>query len=97
MDKSWNQRYKESGTTLSYKEWRKREDEKMSSFDGSKGSLINMDSLAKAREELSRKAGLKEDISNKTVLGIPKTVIYLTGLIVVGAIAFKFYKIYNKK
>ena len=34
MEKSLNQRWKESNTTLSYKEWRRREDDKMASFDG---------------------------------------------------------------
>jgi hypothetical protein len=97
MEKSWNQRYKESGTTLTYKEWRKREDEKMSSFDGAEGISIRSDSLTKAREELSKRGGLKEDISQNTVFGIPKTVLVVGAVIVLAAVSYKLYKIYQKK
>ena len=99
MEKSWNQRYKESGTTLSYKEWRKREDEKMASFDGisADGVVIKSDSLANARLEMQKKAGLITDISNKTVFGINKTIIIVAGVIIIGAIGYKLYKNYQSK
>jgi len=95
--KSYNQQYKESGTTLSYKEWRKREDEKMASFDGTKipPPTLDLSSLDKAKSELLTKGGLKTNVSNKTSLGIPNYVFLIGGIILVGGIAYKVYK--NRK
>lgn len=93
--KSYNQRYKESGTTLSYKEWRRREDDKMASFDGVKipsPSLSDSALFQQTQKELSEKSGYKSDISNKTTFGIPSYVLVLGGILIVGAIAYKIYK-----
>jgi hypothetical protein len=97
MEKSYNQRWKESGTTLSYKEWRKREDDKMASFDGmpTKLTMEGTDNLKSAREELLKKSGYQTDISNKTIFGINKYVIIIGGIIIVGAIGYKIYQ--NRK
>lgn len=93
MEKSWNQRYKESGTTLSYKEWRKREDEKMASFSGiSSPSLADSASFQRTKTELQAAAGLKKDISGKTIFGINKYVLIAGGVIIVAAITYKLYK-----
>jgi hypothetical protein len=93
--KSYNQRYKESGTTLSYKEWRKREDDKMSSFDGVKipsPSLQDSASYNQTLNEINKVVGFKTDISKKTTLGIPTYLFIVGGLIIVGAIGYKIYK-----
>jgi hypothetical protein len=93
MEKSWNQRYKESGSTLSYKEWRKREDEKMASFDGIPSPSLSDSSSFKATvSEMQRKGGLKEEISGKTVFGINKYVLIVAGIVIVSAIAYNVYK-----
>jgi hypothetical protein len=94
MQKSYNQLWKESGTTLSYKEWRRREDEKMASFNGvsPKDSLKNDPSYQKTMEEISKKSGYKTEISDNTIFGINKYVVYLGGLIIVGAIAYRIYQ-----
>jgi hypothetical protein len=93
MEKSWNQLYRESGTTLSYKEWRKREDEKMASFDGIPSpSLADSVSFKDTALEIQKKGGLKDQLSGKTVLGINKVVLVIAGIVVVSAIAYKFYK-----
>lgn len=93
MEKSWNQKYKESGTTLSYKEWRKREDEKMASFSGiSSPSLADSTSFKRTRSEMQRAGGFREDISGKTVFGINKYVLIVGGVLIVSAIAYKLYK-----
>jgi len=93
--KSYNQRYKESGTTLSYKEWRKREDEKMASFDGYPSIKLDVSALEKAKADLLTKGGLKTNTSTKTFLGIPNYVFIIGGLIIIGGIAYKVYK--NRK
>jgi hypothetical protein len=97
MEKSYNQRWKESGTTLTYKEWRRREDEKMASFSGiprPSDSLKNDPSYQKTITTLTKASGYQTEISDNTIFGINKYVVYLGGLLIVGAIA---YKIYSKK
>jgi len=97
MEKSYNQRWKESGTTLSYKEWRRREDEKMASFDGvpSKITMNANDSLDLAKKELLKKSGFQTDLSNKTIFGINKYIVILGGVAILTAIGYKIYK--NRK
>ena len=84
--KSYNQQYKESGTTLSYKEWRRREDEKMASFDGYPSIKLDTSSLDKAKQELLAKGGMKSEISGNKTLGIPNYVLVIGGLLIVSAI-----------
>jgi len=93
--KSYNQQYKESGTTLTYKEWRKREDEKMASFDGYPSIKLDTSSLDKAKQELLAKGGMKSEISGNKTLGIPNYVLVIGGLLIVSAIGYKIYK--NRK
>lgn len=93
--KSYNQQYKESGTTLSYKEWRRREDEKMASFDGYPSIKLDTSSLDKAKQELLAKGGMKSEISGNKTLGIPNYVLVIGGLLIVSAIGYKIYK--NRK
>ena len=97
MEKSYNQRWKESGTTLSYKEWRRREDEKMASFDGvpSKITMKANDSLDLAKQELLKKSGFQTELSNKTIFGINKYIVILSGVAILTAIGYKIYK--NRK
>jgi hypothetical protein len=93
MQKSLNQLYKESGTTLTYKEWRKREDDKMASFDGVKSPNIKDSSpFQQAQNEINKIAGFKTDISGNTVLGINKYVLIFGGLIVTASLGYVIYK-----
>ena len=97
MQKSLNQRYKESGTTLTYKEWRQREDEKMASFDGIPApNLKDSANFKKTQDEMLKAGGLKTDVSHKTFLGIQNKYLWIGALIIVGAVGYKIYKKYNK-
>ena len=100
MEKSLNQRWKESGTTLSYIEWRRREDEKMASFDAyptiKAPNLKDSSMFKKTQEEMARVGGFKQTITGGTTLGIKNSVLIVGGLIVVGAIGFVMYKKYKK-
>ena len=89
MSKSLNQLYKESGTTLSYKEWRKREDDKMASFAMETPSLQDSTSYQGLKTQMQ---GVKTELSGKTVLGINKYALIVGSLIIVSAIAFQIYK-----
>lgn len=90
MHKSYNQRWKESGTTLSYKEWRKREDEKMSSFDGDRPILAFENK--KLIEEAESKSDFQKDIDKNKFLGIPKYAFVIGGILILSAIGYKVYK-----
>lgn len=93
MQKSLNQLYKESGTTLTYKEWRKREDDKMASFGGIVSPNLK-DSLPfeQAQKDMNKIGGFKTEISDNTILGINKYVIILGGLIVTASLGYVIYK-----
>jgi hypothetical protein len=99
MGNSLNKQWKESGTTLSYKEWRKREDEKMSSFDGvsipKKIDIRDSTNFQQTQKEMQEKGGYKTDSEQKTTLGINNYILVIGALIIVGAIGYKIYK--NKK
>jgi hypothetical protein len=99
MEKSLNQKYKESNTTLSYKEWRRREDEKMASFNGSLPSpnLSNNPNFQKTIGEMDAIGGVKKDISKKTTLGIPNSMLVMGTIIILGAVAYKVYTKYKQK
>lgn len=97
MQKSYNQKYKESGTTLTYKEWRRREDEKMASFDGIPAPKIDTkEAFKKAEDEISRISNYQTKTTGKTFLGIQNTYIWIGALILVSAVGYKIYKNYNK-
>lgn len=98
MEKSLNQKYKESKSTLTYKEWRRREDEKMASFSGSlpAPNLSDSASFKKTVEEMNAKGGFKKDVSKKTTLGIPNSILVMGTVIILGAIAYKVYTKYKK-
>jgi hypothetical protein len=100
MQKSLNQQWKESGTTLNYKEWRRREDDKMASFDGIASipspKLQDSANFKKTQEEMQTISGFKSDVSHKTFLGIQNKYLFIGAFIVIGAIGYKLYKKYNK-
>jgi hypothetical protein len=96
MEKSYNQRYKESNTTLSYKEWRKREDEKMASFDGVKPDFKDSTPYKSIFDTMKDKSGYQTRTSGKTVLGIRYNILIAAGLIIAGVVGYKLYKRFKK-
>lgn len=100
---SANQRWKQSGTTLSFKDWLNREKTKFASMnaDGSSTQVISNQPLNQAIQDSLNsslsKAGYKTQVSNKTVFGINKTVLLVSGLLIVGAIGYSIYKNQIKK
>ena len=92
--KSLNKLYKESGTTLSYKEWRKREDEKMASFDGlnipsAKDSLSKSESFQETKSKMEAISGYSDSATNKSTFGINNKILIVAGAIIVGAVIYK--------
>lgn len=91
MEKSYNQRYKEANTTLSYKEWRKREDEKMASFDGIP-NISDTTEYKKTVEKMQSVGGLQTKLKGKSVFGISYNILAISGIIILGVVAYKIYK-----
>jgi|694.fasta_scaffold00522_12 hypothetical protein len=93
LGKSANQLWKESGTTLSFKDWIQREKEK--------GMLIPNKLINDSIALIKSRVGIRDsEISNvsleqgtsKTVLGLNKLAIISSVLIIGGALAYNFYK-----
>ncbi|MEY2702299.1 MAG: hypothetical protein RLY43_932 [Bacteroidota bacterium] len=103
MNKSANQRYKESKSTLSFKDWLTREKQiYYHSFDGnsSKNSmLLNVplnDSVQSTLADIRKDAGMKEDVSGKTTFGVNNAVYVVAGIVALGIVATIIYKHYKK-
>ena len=87
-----NQMYKNSGSTLPFREWLNREKEK--------GVVIPQQGVTdKIDSELQEKLNGNEvnfiKSGEKTVLGLNKTVLVVSVLIVLGAVGYTIYK--NRK
>ena len=101
IEKSANQLWRESGTTLSFKDWLTREKRKFVNFngDGKKPSVLMVNKPL--NEEIKKTiGGIREDVgyktkeSGKSVFGVNKTLIILVG---VGALAFITYKVIQSR
>lgn len=103
MRKSANQLWRESQTTLSFKEWLQREKEKYSTMEGSDSGfnnfIPNIPLQAKINEtidEIRKDTGYRTEPKKNTVLGLNQTVVVIAGIIIVGAIGYRIYKNYKK-
>ena len=88
--------WRESGTTLSFKDWLNRKKEQFSSYDGSEAPVIPnvplTDSINKAIKDMRQVGGYKTEISKNKTFGIPNAVIIVAGVIIIGAIVYTQYK-----
>jgi hypothetical protein len=97
MMKSANKMWRESGTTLNFKDWLIREKEKYANFNGNnvEGQIPNVPLRNKINEvldDIKRDTGYKTETKNKTVLGLNQNVVIIAGVIIAGAIAYRIYK-----
>ena len=80
-----NQLYKESGSTLSFKEWLEREK--------AKGTEMRNAQIEAAFERLKDGISSEEEPNaNKTFYGLDKRVYIFAAVVIAGAIAYKIYK-----
>jgi hypothetical protein len=92
QEKSANQTWKESGTTLSFSQWLEREK--------AKGAFIPNKMVADTTASIKAKLGIGSESDNlvitpenqNTVLGLNKWILISSVVIIVGAIAFSVYK-----
>jgi hypothetical protein len=109
MEKSANKRWKESGSTLTFKEWIDRENKKNMEFDGNfipfkeekKVNALGSDSIKQtidqAKQDLIDASGYKVVTNKDNVLGLNKGVLVFSTLLIVGSLSFYFYQKYKKK
>ena len=100
MEKSANKRWKESNTTLTFKEWIDRENKKNEvephsfiPFDGAQPidtSAINQ-TLAQAQNDILIASGYKSTPSTSTVFGLDKNILIFSGVLIAGSIGVYFY------
>lgn len=111
MVKSANQLWKESNTSLSFKDWIEREkskgifipNKKFMSFEGvdTEASVNNssiQDTLNISKERFEKELGLDKKpvvIPKNKFFGLNKGVLIVSGLIIVGAVGYKIYQ--NRK
>lgn len=88
--------WRESGTTLSFKDWLNRKKEQYSSYDGGEAPIIPnaplTDSINKAIKDMRSAGGYKTEVSKGKTFGISNTAIVIAGLLIVGAIVYTQYK-----
>jgi hypothetical protein len=101
IEKSANQLWKESGTTLSFKDWLNREKRKFVNFNGDAKKpnvlMVNTplnEEIKKTIGGIRESVGYKTKESGKSVFGVNKTLILLVG---VGALAFITYKVIQSR
>jgi len=106
MEKSANKRWKESGTTLSFKEWIGRENGKSESdgssflpFDGDSSFSIPApelsstieDTINVAKADMKAGSGYKSVENKNNLLGLDKRVLIFSTLLIVGSLGFYAY------
>jgi hypothetical protein len=97
IEKSANQLWKESRTTLSFKNWLNREKKKFVNFNGNSTIIANQplnESIKSTIGDIRKSVGYKEDTRRNTTFGIPNWV--LIGVVLVG-VGFGTYQILKKK
>jgi hypothetical protein len=96
IEKSANQLWRESGTTLSFKDWLNREKKKFVNFNGDgRVMMVNKPLNTQIQDTLSNirtSVGYKKDLEGKTVFGLNKNIIILVGIGIVAFATYKFIK-----
>ena len=91
IDKSFlsaNQQYKLSGSVLPFKDWINREKEKGEVIPKSGVTDVIQDAI---ETDMINKQEKEESNKSKTILGLSKPILILSALVIVGAVAYKYY------
>lgn len=96
IEKSANQLWKESGTTLSFKDWINREKKKFVNFNGNSNVMMVNEPLNKEIKDtlssIRKSVGYKTEAESKTVFGVNKTIIIVVGISIVAFATYKYIK-----
>ena len=106
MEKSANKKWKESGTTLTFKEWIDRENQKKEPqgnfipFDATPSSDVVQEILDREKQDIQEISGYvsPENANPNLVLGLDKRILVFSTLLIVGSLAYYYYnRLKNKK
>lgn len=102
MEKSANKRWKESGSTLTFKQWLDREDKKN---DSNNSNFLPFDSSTVSQTQQQINDSIKLDIQNVDIgvnndyqedktkfLGLDKTTFVFAGVLILGSLTYYFIK-----
>lgn len=102
MEKSANKRWKESGSTLTFKQWLDREDKKN---DSKSSNFLPFDSPSLSQTQQQINDSIKSDIQNVDIginnnyqedktkfLGLDKTTFVFAGILILGSLTYYFIK-----
>ena len=104
MEKSANKRWKESGSTLSFRDWIDRENRKKESEgnfipfipEPSNSTIQDVISstLNSSKLDIQRTAGYRtaEQADTSKVLGLDKRILVFSTLLIVGSVTYYFYQ-----
>lgn len=103
--KSPNKLWRESGTSLSFADWIQREKDKgaflankqFEKFANVEGVIDDATWLEKVKNQSRIDLGIdkidgEKDLKDNTFIGLNKTLLLISGLIVLGAIGYKIYQ-----
>ena len=103
MEKSINRKWKESGSTLNFKDWLDRENKKQESVNSNFLPFDNNSSVAQTQQQIND--SIKTDIQNVDIgvnsnyqedktkfLGLDKSTFVFAGLILLGSLTYFFIK-----
>ena len=102
MEKSANKRWKESGSTLTFKQWLDREDKKN---DSKSSNFLPFDSPSLSQTQQQINDSIKSDIQNVDIginsnyqedktkfLGLDKATFVFAGILILGSLTYYFIK-----
>ena len=98
MEKSASKQWRESGSTLSFKQWIERENQKKDSFSNfldtsSIDTLLNQQQLV-----ISKNAGIKTPVNlGSNTAGLNTGILMFSTLLIVGSLGFYFYSKLKKE
>jgi hypothetical protein len=101
MEKSANKKWKESGTSLSFKEWIDRENKKQES--GSDTTFLPFDASQQVQDSYEDVISQTDILNVRTeedknkILGLDKRIFVFSSVIILGSLSFYFYSKLKKK
>ena len=106
MEKTASKKWRESGSTLSFKNWIERENQKKSggdsklSFDAVKVDNVNVDTTAIVNQALqdAEDTPLRTTEDKSKIFGLDKSIFVFSTVLILGSLGYYFYnKVKNKK
>jgi hypothetical protein len=97
MEKSANKKWKESGSTLNFKEWIERENQKSNSelILPFMDDTVNYD-VQEVESPVENFVGLVKEEDKSKVFGLDKNILIFSGVLILGSLGYLAYKKFKK-